>query len=169
VREPASICGSIIEEKVLITNRLKGLFRLAAGALLVAVATGAWAFDLVDTAGARHRLADYKGRWVVVNFWATWCAPCVKEIPEIAEFQRAYKNVVVLGIAVDNEEVEKTKQFATKVGHAYPLVLGDETVEKQFDKVKGLPVTKVYDPSGKKVYDRLGTVTKKFLAEVTKQ
>jgi len=151
------------------TNRLKALISGLWGAALLFWALSASAFDVVDTAGARHRLADYKGRWVVVNFWATWCAPCVKEIPEIAEFAKAHKDVVVLGIAVDLEEIDKTKQFATKVGHAYPLVLGDDKVEKQFDKVKGLPVTKVYDPAGKKVYDRLGTVSKKFLEEVTKQ
>ena len=72
--------------------------------------------------------------------------------------------------SVPSEEVEKTKQFAKKVGHDYPLVLGDDpAVEKQFGKVRGLPVTKVYDPTGKKIYDRLGTVTKKFLEDTTKQ
>ena len=151
------------------TNRLKALVQWTASAALLCGTLGAGAFEIVDTAGTKHRLADYKGRWVVVNFWATWCAPCVKEIPEIAEFQKAHKDVVVLGIAVDNEEVEKTRQFARKVGHDYPLVLGDDKVEKQFDKVKGLPVTKVYDPAGKKIYDRLGTVSRKFLEDLTRQ
>lgn len=158
-------------ENALKTNRLKSPLRaLAAAALGLLLGLPAGAFEVVDTAGTKHRLADYKGRWVVVNFWATWCAPCVKEIPEIAEFSKAHEKVVVLGIALDIEEVEKTKQFAQKVGHEYPLVLGDDPkVEKQFGKVKGLPVTKVYDPSGKIVYDRLGTVSKRFLEETTKQ
>ncbi len=153
------------------TKRLSAPFRLLAGVVLALAPSCAVAFDMTDTAGARHRLADYKGRWVVVNFWATWCAPCVKEIPEIAEFHKAHgRNVEVLGIAVDNEEVDKTKWFAKKVGHEYPLVLGDDPkVEKQFGKVKGLPTTIVFDPAGKKVYDRLGIVSKKFLEEVTKQ
>jgi len=151
--------------------KTKCLKTTAVAVALLAMAFSARAFDVVDTTGKRHRLADYKGQWVVVNFWATWCAPCVKEIPEIAEFHHAHaKNVAVLGIALDIEEVEKTKQFAKKVGHDYPLVLGDDPkVEKQFGKVRGLPVTKIYDPTGKKIYDRLGTVTRKFLEDTTKQ
>jgi len=150
------------------TNRLC-IATVIFGALL-SFAAHADAFDVTDTDGKRHRLADYKGRWVVVNFWATWCAPCVKEIPEIAEFARTHKDVVVIGIALDIEEgVDKTKAFAKKVGHDYPLVLEDPSIEKQFGKVKGLPVTKVYDPAAKKIYDRLGTVSKKFLEETTKQ
>ena len=141
--------------------------RLAA-LLLVTWCTSASAFVLTDTAGKRHRLADYKGRWVVVNYWATWCVPCIQEIPEIAEFQGAHPEVVVIGIAVDAEDVPKTKAFAKKVGHTYPLVISDERVEKQFKAVKGLPTTRIYDPAGKSVYDKLGRVTRKSLEEVTR-
>ena len=151
------------------TKHLAGVLGLFLATLAFA-SFGALAFNVTDTAGTRHDLASYKGRWVVVNFWATWCAPCVKEIPEIAEFRRAHPDVVVLGIAMDVEDgVEKTKQFAKKVGHDYPLVLEDKTIEKQFGKVKGLPVTMVFDPSGKKIYDRLGTVSKRFLEDTTKR
>lgn len=140
---------------------------IAAAAVVIAAALAvpsAFAFDVTDTDGKRHKLADYKGRWVVVNFWATWCAPCIKEIPEIAEFREANAaRAFVLGIALDVEGEAKTIEFAKKVGHAYPLVLGDDKAEKQFGKVKGLPTTLVFDPSGKRVYDRLGTVTRKSL------
>jgi thiol-disulfide isomerase/thioredoxin len=149
--------------------RTKGFFSgmavLAVAALLAAPA--AFAFEVADTDGKRHRLADYKGKWVVVNFWATWCAPCIKEIPEIAEFREANAaRAVVIGIALDVEGEAKTLEFAKKVGHAYPLVLGDDRTEKQFGKVKGLPTTLVFDPAGKRVYDRLGTVTRKSLEQV---
>jgi thiol-disulfide isomerase/thioredoxin len=148
------------------TNRLAAA--LVAVLLFAAFDANAWV--VTDTNGTKHSLEAYKGRWVVVNFWATWCAPCVKEIPEIAEFRREHPEVVVLGIALDIEDgVEKTQQFAKKVGHDYPLVLEEPSIEKQFGKVKGLPVTKVYDPSGKKVYDRLGTVSKRFLEDTTKR
>ena len=103
---------------------------LGAAATLIALsaASGALAFDLTDTQGNRHRLADYKGRWVVLNFWATWCVPCIQEIPEIAQFHRAHGDVVVIGVALDAEDAAKVKQFAVKVGHDYPLVLATDRV-----------------------------------------
>ena len=141
---------------------------LAAAALLAALApVTVSAFDLTDTQGRRHKLADYKGRYVVLNFWATWCVPCIQEIPEIAAFQKEHPRVVVIGVAVDAENVAKVKQFAQKTGHDYPLVLSDESVEKQLGDPRALPTTRIYDPAGKVVYDRVGRVTHKFLEEAT--
>jgi thiol-disulfide isomerase/thioredoxin len=145
------------------------LSRLAVMLFTLVMATAAGAFEITDTKGQQHRLADYKGRWVVVNYWATWCVPCIQEIPEIADFARSHPKVVVLGIAVDAQDnVAKVKQFAVKTGHDYPLVLADETVEKQLGEPKALPTTRIYDPTGKIVYDRVGRVTKKFLEEATR-
>ncbi len=136
--------------------------------LAMGLASAAHAFEVTDTDGKRHRLADYKGKWVVVNFWATWCTPCIKEIPEIADFQRAHApgQAVVLGIALDVEGVEDTKRAARKFGHAYPLVLEGDDTERQFGKVRGLPTTIVYDPAGKEAWKRLGPVTRKTLEAV---
>ena len=140
----------------------------AALALLAALAApAALAFDLTDTDGKRHRLADYRGKWVVVNFWATWCTPCIKEIPEIAAFHGAHapERAVVLGVALDSEDEAKTRQYAKKFGHTYPLVLEDDDTEKVFGKVKGLPTTMLYDPSGNRAWVRTGTVTRKSLED----
>ena len=143
------------------------------GALgLIAALAGpidAFAFTLTDTQGKRHRLAELKGRWVVVNFWATWCVPCIQEIPEIAAFRRAHDAVAVIGVALDAEDAAKTKQFAAKVGHDYPLVLSDARVEKQLGAPKALPTTRIYDPAGKLVYDKTGRVDKKVLERLTKR
>ena len=144
-------------------------------AVISLTAINAAAFDLKDTAGQPHRLADLKGQWVVVNFWATWCAPCVKEIPEIAEFATGRNEKVrVIGIALDwfdggkptVADETKIKAFAKKVGHTYPLVLGNNVTEKFFGKVKGLPKTIIYSPDGKVAFEKTGPVTKQLLSRV---
>src|SRR5690349_7194746 len=109
---------------------------------MVFAAFPAAAFDLRDTQGKAHRLADYQGRWVVVNFWATWCVPCIQEIPDIAEFARAHPRVAVIGVAMDAEDEAKVKRFAQKTGHDYPLVLADAAVEKQLGEPRALPTTR---------------------------
>jgi thiol-disulfide isomerase/thioredoxin len=151
--------------------------KVVTGLVLMVVAltpTLGSAFDLRDTDGTPQRLKDLKGTWIVVNFWATWCAPCVKEIPEIADFAKEQgKKTRVIGIALDWDESgkkdvdeAKLKRAATKIGHTYPLVLGDDKTEKVFGKIKGMPTTIVYGPDGKVVYNKTGIVTKELLNRV---
>lgn len=126
-------------------------------------------FDVPGLDGGQVKLSDFKGRPVLVNFWATWCAPCVKEIPDIATFAKESGDKVrVLGIALDWDDEKQLKAFAKKVGHTYPLVLGNDASEKTFGKVKGLPTTIVYDPNGKIAYQKTGTVTRELLMRVIK-
>ena len=79
-------------------------------AAALAVASPALAFDVTDTDGKRHRLADYRGKWVVVNFWATWCAPCLKEIPDFNAFAKSRPDVQFIGLAY--EEIERADMEA---------------------------------------------------------
>ena len=150
------------------TNLPLRLSRAFVMALTVFAPAWASAFDLVDTQGQRHRLEDYRGRYVVLNFWATWCVPCIQEIPEIAAFHRARPDVVVIGVAVDAGNPAKVAQFAAKTGHDYPLVIADERVERQLGEQRALPTTRIYDPKGKVVYDRVGRVDGKLLEEATR-
>jgi len=151
------------------TKRLLRLSRIAVTTFTVFACGVAFAFDVTDSQGRRHRLEDYKGRWVVVNFWATWCVPCIQEIPEIAAFAREHPKVVVIGVAVDaRDNLARVKQFAAKTGHDYPLVLANDAVDKQLGEPKALPSTRVYDPAGKVTYDRVGRVSGKSLEEATK-
>ena len=130
---------------------------------------GAQAFDLKDTSGQPQRLGELKGKWVVVNFWATWCAPCVKEIPDIALFAKEQGDKArVLGIALDWDDEKQVKTFARKVGLTYPLVLGNDASEKAFGKLSGLPTTIVYDPAGKVAYRKTGTISKELLERIVK-
>ena len=149
------------------TKRLLHLLRVGVTAFTAWAALSASAFELTDTLGRRHDLSGYQGRWVIVNFWATWCVPCIQEIPEIAQFAREHPKVVVIGVAVDAENTAKVKAFAQKLGHDYPLVLSNRKVEAQLGEPKALPWTQIYDPSGKRVYDRAGRVTKKSLEDAT--
>ena len=147
-------------------------WKRVAAALAAAAALGAadpaYAFDLTDTSGQTQRLADLKGRWVVLNFWATWCVPCIQEIPEIAAFRREHPDVAVIGVAIDVDDEAKVRAFAKKVGHEYPLVLSNDAVEKQLGEPKALPTTRIYDPSGKVVYDKPSRVDRPLLERLTR-
>jgi peroxiredoxin len=125
-------------------------------------------FKLTDTTGKSHSLAAYKGQWVLVNFWATWCPPCLEEIPEFAEIYAAHKNkdLMVFGVAVDIEDKKQVFEFAEKQGMNYPLVLGDDKIAAQFGKINVLPTTFLYDPKGKKVLHRVGPLTRAELEKL---
>ena len=143
-----------------------GLFALAAWAFAIAPSV-ADEFSVTDTAGKSHTLANYKSQWVLVNFSATWCPPCLEEIPEFAALYtaRKNKNLMVIGIAIDFEHEAQVFEFAEKQGMNYPLVLGDDKVTQQFGKINVLPTTFLFDPKGKKVLHRVGPLTR---AEIEK-
>lgn len=117
-------------------------------------------------------VSQWKGKPMVVYFWATWCKPCVKEVPELIKLYDEYrgKNVVVLGIAVDN--ADKVAEFMKQYKVNYPvLVGGNEAIDlskKLGNKVGGLPFTLIVDQKGNVVKTYLGEVTKSNLEEILK-
>jgi thiol-disulfide isomerase/thioredoxin len=118
-------------------------------------------FVLKDMQGKAQRLADYRGKWVLVNFWATWCPPCLAEIPELVALHDAHKDsdLVVVGVALDSTRAS-VAEFAAKSGISYPLVLGDRKMVAQIGAVEVLPTSYLYAPSGELVSYQAGEVTR---------
>jgi thiol-disulfide isomerase/thioredoxin len=131
------------------------------GLCLITLTGAALAFDLVDTNGHKQTLAQYKGKWVLVNFWATWCPPCRVEIPDLIALTRNNpKKLVVLGIAMDYQDPKQVSDFVKAKGINYPIIMGDDSVVSQIGQVNGLPTTYLYNPQGKMVAYNVGALTR---------
>jgi thiol-disulfide isomerase/thioredoxin len=135
---------------------------LAASLLSLAVNAVASEFTLKDTQGHVHHLNDYRGKWVLVNFWATWCAPCLEELPELASLYNAHKDtdLIVIGIALEYPSPKIVQDFVKERTIPYPIVLGDYKLAKQIGTVEALPTSFLFDQTGKMVSHQTGTVTK---------
>lgn len=107
-------------------------------------------------------MADYRGRWVLVNFWATWCPPCLSEIPELSALHATHqgKDLVVIGIAMDYRSSKSVADFAVAHHINYPLVLGNRKVVAQIGELEVLPTSYLYAPSGEQVSYQAGEVTR---------
>jgi thiol-disulfide isomerase/thioredoxin len=134
---------------------------LIACLLILACSLPAAAFTLTDSRGKVHRLTDYKGRWVLVNFWATWCPPCLEEIPDLIALQKNKKNkLTVIGVAMDYRDPKQVLDFAEQQMINYPIVLGDSTSVAEVGPVTGLPTTYLFDPDGKVVAYNVGALSR---------
>ena len=121
------------------------------------------AFALRDADGKLVHLADYKGKVVLLDFWATWCGPCKIEIPWFMEMQRKNKDrgFEVLGVAMDDEGWEVVKPFISKIGVNYRILAGNDETAQSYGGVDALPTTFLIDRSGKIAAVHVGLASKK--------
>lgn len=129
-------------------------------ALLATLISQAHAFVVEDSTNRVLRLSDLHGRWVLVNFWATWCPPCLEEIPELVALNEARKDIQIIGIAIDWKDRDQVLQFAEGMFVGYPIVLGDRALADALGGIKGLPASLIYDPEGVLVMRHTGALTR---------
>ena len=109
--------------------------------------------------GKSYDLASHRGQWVVVNFWATWCAPCLQEMPELSALHAMRGNVEVVGLAYEDIELEEMQAFLKEHPVAYPIAIIDTfSPPKDFATPRGLPMTYLIAPDGKVARQFLGPV-----------
>lgn len=133
---------------------------------------GAANFDLTlkDPSGAPVKLADYKGKVVLLNFWGTWCPPCRVEIPGFIEVQEAYrdKGFVIVGVAVE-DTAEAVKAYASEMKINYPIAMAQEDVENAYGPIYGLPLSFFIARDGSICRKHFGELTKERLEQELKR
>jgi peroxiredoxin len=127
-------------------------------------------FTLTDANGNSVKLSDYRGKVVLLNFWATWCGPCALEIPWFVEFQQQYKSkgLEVIGISMDEDGWKVVKPYIQERKVNYRVLLGNDTVSQLYGGVESLPTTFIIDRDGKFAFSpHVGLAEKnEYLSEI---
>jgi len=133
-----------------------------AAALAAASASPTLSVETLD--GKTWTLAEQRGKWVVVNFWATWCAPCIKEMPELAALDAKREDLEVIGLAYEEIERADLDAFLQKHPAGYPIAVVDVYAPPaDFETPRGLPMTYLIAPDGTVAKKVIGPVTAKEL------
>ncbi|MET0066438.1 MAG: TlpA disulfide reductase family protein [Candidatus Thiodiazotropha sp.] len=144
--------------------RLKSLgYVLMFGSLLLAQSASAESvdFELKGLDGKTYRLSDYRGKWVLVNYWATWCPPCREELPELEVFHNNHKDkdAVVLGVAMERIDPPRLKAFVDEQFLSYPILMTEPAARTELGRIPGLPTSFLVNPEGEPVARQVGPVT----------
>lgn len=118
-------------------------------------------FQLASIDGRQVRLSDYRGKAVLLNFWASWCGPCKVEMPWFTELQDRYRQqgLEVIGVAADNEGSDKIKNFVEKMHVKYTILLGTDQVSDAYGGIQGLPTSFYIDRDGRIVKQVAGLIS----------
>jgi thiol-disulfide isomerase/thioredoxin len=137
--------------------------------LLAALPFGAQALDMPLTAvdGSRTNLEHYQGKWLVVNYWATWCPPCIVEMPELQSFhdEHAGKDAMVLGINAELISQQRLEKFLEDYFITYPVFVSQPGQQSELGLIPGLPTTFLVSPQGKVVARQVGPVTREMIEQ----
>lgn len=156
-------------------SRLLSLFVLTftafIGATAVLRAGPAADWNLKNLDGKSVKLSDFKGKVVILDFWATWCPPCREEIPGFIELQKQYgdKGLTVIGISLDQGGSEVVSAFVKAEKINYPIVLGDEAVAHNYGDIQAIPTTFIIDPNGNIVGAHQGATDKSVFEDEIKK
>ncbi len=120
--------------------------------------------------GSSLKLSDYKGKVVLVNFWATWCPPCREEIPDFIKVRNSLnaKGFEIIGIAMDEGGAKVVAPFAKEYGISYPLVLGNRDVTKSYGGIRGIPTSFLIDRDGRISQKWVGMISEETLEKAVK-
>ena len=124
-------------------------------------------FSLPGLDGKPHTLAPYRGKWIIINYWATDCPPCLKEIPELERFHQRHKDneAVVVGVNYEDIKLSWLEDFVNSVKMTYPVLLADPDTVTPFGTIKVLPTTIIVSPDGKIAGAKPGAVTETLLED----
>lgn len=126
--------------------------------------------DVVDLHHRSFSVSDLKGKWIVINVWAPWCASCVNEMPELNRFyQHKTKDVEIYGVNFDGSSEAETRDSAVKLGIQFPILVGNVRESLHLPVTDVLPITFIMDPSGKVVRQLVGPNTEQSLTHILSQ
>ncbi len=126
-----------------------------------------YAIDLAlsNVDGSEHNLNDFKGNWIVVNFWATWCPPCIAEMPDLQSFHDKHSDngAMVIGVNVEDLSNEQILSFLDTYSISYPIFRGANMMNSKLGSVSGLPTTFLVSPQGTVEARQVGSVTSEMI------